>query len=153
MLAKTGATELEIADCLGISHNTFLDWQARYPRFLRSLELGRKQSTKRVERALFHRAIGYSHDAVKIFNDKGEPVIVPYREHIAPDTNAAIFWLKNRKPEAWQDRTGLDVQGNISIVAQTLSNARQRALQAKSTPPTLDAGMDTQPQPGSDDTD
>ena len=27
----------------------------------------------------------------------------PYREHVPPDTTAAIFWLKNRDPARWRD--------------------------------------------------
>ena len=34
----------------------------------------------------------------------GEPVEVPYREHVPPSDTACIFWLKNRRPELWNDR-------------------------------------------------
>ena len=47
--------------------------------------------------SLYHRAIGYSYDAVKIFMHKGRPKMMPYREHVPPDVTAAIFWLKNRQ--------------------------------------------------------
>ena len=53
--------------------------------------------------ALYHRAIGFSYDTVKIFIDKGQPVVVPYREQLPPDTTAGIFWLKNRQPDKWRD--------------------------------------------------
>ena len=33
-----------------------------------------------------------------------KPVYAPYVEEAAPDTSAAIFWLKNRKPEEWRDK-------------------------------------------------
>ena len=26
------------------------------------------------------------------------------KKHVAPDTTAQIFWLKNRKPEQWRDK-------------------------------------------------
>jgi hypothetical protein len=26
------------------------------------------------------------------------------KEHVPPDTTAGIFWLKNRRPEAWRER-------------------------------------------------
>jgi hypothetical protein len=29
---------------------------------------------------------------------------VPYIERYPPDTTAAIFWLKNRRPKAWRDK-------------------------------------------------
>ena len=54
---------------------------------------------------------GYTHDAVKIFQHQGEPVRVPYREHVPPDTTAAIFWLKNRRPEEWRDRHNHEISG------------------------------------------
>lgn len=144
--AKAGCTEIEVADIIGISYNTLIDWQTRYPKFLKAMELGKSQSTKRVKRALFHRAVGYSHDAVKIFNDKGEPVIVPYREHVPPDTNAAIFWLKNRKPDEWQDRTTTELAGSVTLVAQTLIAARSRVLAARAS----DAVLEAQIEPSTD---
>ena len=53
--------------------------------------------------------MGYEADAVKIFPpEKGKknakPLMVPYREHVQPDTTAAIFWLKNRRAGKWRDR-------------------------------------------------
>jgi len=136
--SKAGMTELEIADLLDVEYNTFISWQVKHPKILQALELGRKQATKRVVRALFHRSVGYSHDQERVFNDKGTIIKATQREHIPPDVNAIKFWLTNKAPAEWQDRTGLDVTGNISIVAQTLSVARQRLLAAKSTLPTLE---------------
>jgi len=48
---------------------------------------------------------GPSYDALKIFMPAGakKPVYSPYREHVPPDTTAAIFWLKNRDPAHWRD--------------------------------------------------
>ncbi len=141
-LAKTGATELEIADCLNVTHNTLVAWCSQYPRFLSALELGKKQANKRVARALFHRAVGYTHESVKVFNDKGEPMIVPIREHVPPDINAVKFWLTNRDPEAWQDRTGVDITGNLSVIASTVSAARTRLLTAKANVATIEAQLE-----------
>ena len=38
-----------------------------------------------------------------------EPVYAPYIENIQPDTTAAIFWLKNRRPEVWREKREVDV--------------------------------------------
>jgi hypothetical protein len=38
-------------------------------------------------------------------------VKVPYREHVPPDVTAAIFWLKNRQPEKWRDKSETEVFG------------------------------------------
>jgi len=37
-----------------------------------------------------------------------KPVYAPYIEHVPPDTTAAIFWLKNRKPAQWRDAWQLE---------------------------------------------
>jgi hypothetical protein len=37
-----------------------------------------------------------------------KPVYAPYREHVPPDTTAAIFWLKNRDPARWRDAWQLE---------------------------------------------
>jgi hypothetical protein len=61
----------------------------------------------RVERSLYQRAVGYHHDAVKIFCKKdGEIIEAPYVEHVPPDVTAQIFWLKNRDPAHCRDARG-----------------------------------------------
>ena len=64
--------------------------------FSAALKKGKGEANSRVERSLYHRPVGYSYDAVKIFMPAGKdrPVIVPYREHVPPDTVACIFWPK-----------------------------------------------------------
>ena len=67
--------------------------------------------------SLYHRAKGYSHPAVKILSvaqGAGQPSEVqevPYTEHYAPDTTAAIFWLKNRQPKKWRDKQEVEHTG------------------------------------------
>jgi hypothetical protein len=55
----------------------------------------------RVVRSLYQRSVGYSCEAVKIFMPAGakQPVYVPYREHVPPDTAAASLWLRNRRKD------------------------------------------------------
>lgn len=103
-LCKLGATDEDLADFFGVSIRTIANWKSEHPEFLQALKAGKDEADDRVERSLYQRAVGYSHDAAKIFQNGGEPVIVPYREHFAPDTTAAIFWLKNRRPTEWRDR-------------------------------------------------
>ena len=38
-----------------------------------------------------------------------------FRSHIAPNTTAQIFWLKNRKRDKWNDRQHIEHGGSISI--------------------------------------
>ncbi len=142
-MAKAGMTELEIADSLDVAPITFKQWQSKYPRLLNALELGRKQSIKRVTRALYHRSVGYSYDAERVFNDKGNIVKTVQREHVAPDVNAIKFYLSNKDPENWQDRSNLDVSGNLNVIASTVSAARTRLLTAKANATTIEAQLDS----------
>ena len=41
----------------------------------------------------------------------GEIIQTPIRKFYAPDTTACIFWLKNRRPEAWRDKVETELSG------------------------------------------
>ena len=104
-LCRLGATDIEIADFFGVDVATIKRWKASHEDFCAALKSGKEQADERVERSLYHKACGYTYDAVKIMQYEGDPVIVPYREHVPPDTTACIFWLKNRRPDLWRDKT------------------------------------------------
>jgi len=110
-LCKQGATDFELGIAFGVSRRTIGYWASKYKEFGTALKVGKDIADDRVERTLYERATGYSYDAVKILQNNGQPVIVPYTEHVAPDTTACIFWLKNRRFLTWRDRmehTGKD---------------------------------------------
>jgi hypothetical protein len=72
--------------------------------------------------------VGYSYDAVKIFLPAGasKPTIVPYVEHVPPDTTAAIFWLKNRQPAHWRDAWQIEASvGNKYLISDKPLTAEQ----------------------------
>lgn len=103
-LAEAGLTDHEIATFFEVNVATFYRWQAEYPELRDPLKAGKEVADERVTKSLYHRAIGYSHEAVKIFMPAGakKPVYAPYIEHVPPDTVACIFWLKNRRPQDWR---------------------------------------------------
>lgn len=130
-LARGGATDIEIADALEIASSTFYAWQAAHPEFAEALTLGKTAPDERVVRSLYRRAVGYSFDTVKIFKPAGEdPTIVPYREHVPPDTTAAIFWLKNRRREDWRDKVEHEHETG-PVLSELLQKRRARARQAR----------------------
>jgi hypothetical protein len=115
-MARLGATEIEIADALGVSLSAVRNWLGTYSTFEQAVRLGKEAADARVERSLYAKAIGYEHDTVKIFLAKnGDPVTVPYREHLPPDTVACITWLKLRKPNEWRDKNPEDGDRDITI--------------------------------------
>lgn len=103
-LAMHGLTDREMADFFEVSEQTLNNWKSAYPAFLESLKIAKSVADERVEKSLYHRAIGYSHTAVKMFQAGGMILREDYIEHYPPDTTAAIFWLKNRKPAEWRDK-------------------------------------------------
>lgn len=110
-LCALGATDQEVADFFEVEVRTVYRWKGEHDEFCQSLKVGKEIADERVERSLFQRAIGYEQEEVKIFlraNDEA-PVHAPFRAKIAPDTTAAIFWLKNRRPGAWREKSSLDV--------------------------------------------
>lgn len=117
-LCKLGATDADLAEFFGVTDRTINRWQIRYDEFCRSLKDGKEAADNRVERSLYHKAVGYTFDAEKIFQYEGAPVRVPYREHIAPDTTAMIFWLKNRRAADWRDKREItgDGGGPLQVV-------------------------------------
>jgi hypothetical protein len=122
-MCLTGATNLDLAHAFDVSLQTLRNWRATHPEFLAALKAGKAVADEEVERSLFERATGYSHDSVKIFYDSksGKTVEVPFIEHVPPDSTAMIFWLKNRKPKEWRDKiehTGPDggpIQAAITV--------------------------------------
>lgn len=103
-MCELGATDEDVSEALGIHIATLYRWRAAHSEFCESLKAGKAPADERVEASLYKRAVGYYSDNVKIFNNQGEALEVPYREYIHPDTTACIFWLKNRMPEQYREK-------------------------------------------------
>jgi hypothetical protein len=113
-LAALGATDREAAEFFNVAESTLYLWKHTQPEFSEALKVGKETADARVEQSLYRKAIGYKHDAVKIHvTGDGKITEVPYTENYAPDTTAAIFWLKNRKPSEWRDKTEVESTVNV----------------------------------------
>ena len=99
-----GFTDQELADLFGVAVSTISAWKAEHVEFSEALKAGKAEADDRVERALYHRAVGYSHEVEKPMVVDKDARIVTYTERMPPDTTACIFWLKNRNPEEWRDK-------------------------------------------------
>jgi hypothetical protein len=108
-LALLQATDKEMADALEIELSTFERWKLEHPEFKESIREGGVRADAKAAERLFNRACGYEREAVKIFQYEGQPVIVPYQEHIPADTKAAHLWLMNRQRK--NDRWNAGVAG------------------------------------------
>ena len=126
-IATLGATDREAAEFFDVTESTLNLWKHTYPEFSESLKVGKEQADERVEQSLYRRALGYSHDATKIaVNAAGEVTQVPFVERYPPDTTAAIFWLKNRKPAEWRDVRVIN--GNVNHTNSDMSDDELAAI-------------------------
>lgn len=124
-LCRLGATNKDLADFFGVIEKSIDNWISKYPKFAATVQAAKDEADARVIKSLYQRAIGYSHPAVKIFNNDGQPMVVPYTEYYPPDTTACIYWTKNRMPKEWRDRQEVE-HGVTKDLAETLSAARKR---------------------------
>lgn len=111
-LARNGATDREIAAFLGVTEQTFYNWLHCHAELVIALKLGKEASDERVVRSLYRRATGYSFDSEKIYQHQGEIIRAETVEHVPPDTTAAIFWLKNRRPKEWREK--MDIEQTVT---------------------------------------
>lgn len=124
-LAVKGWTDKEIADFYGVSEQTVNNWKQRNPEFLESLKLGKEEADAKVERSLFEKATGYSHPDTHFSVYEGIVTQTPTVKVYAPDTTAAIFWLKNRKPTEWRDKQEIE-HGMNEEMADVMKRLRSR---------------------------
>ena len=120
-----GATDDDLARLLEVPRETLDAWLAEVPAFAIAVKAGRDVADATVAERLYARAIGYSHEATKIFNNKGEIVREEYTEHYPPDVQAAIFWLRARRPE-WRDKGGADAASDATDLLAELDAAGER---------------------------
>lgn len=109
-LCKLGLTDEQLADFYEVSVATIYNAKNRDQEFLEAIKKGKEIADAAVGEALYQRATGYEHEAVKIQQYEGQIIETPYIKHYAPDTTAAIFWLKNRRRDDWRDSKNIDVQ-------------------------------------------
>lgn len=112
-LCLLGATDQEIADFFEVEVRTIYRWKGEHEEFCHALRSGKAEADERVERSLYQLATGYEQDAVKIFMpaNADTPVYAPYREKVAPNSTACIFWLKNRRSDLWRDKSQQELTG------------------------------------------
>lgn len=104
-----GAIDKQLADFFSVSESTVNKWKLDFPSFSESIKKAKFDADAAVAKSLFKRATGYSTTEEK--NESGtvgvnvvNKTTITTKE-IAPDTTAQIFWLKNRQPALWRDKT------------------------------------------------
>lgn len=117
-MMANGATVCELADHFGVSPASVDLWAACHEEFAAALKVARAQADDRVERSWYNRCVGYTFDSEKIVTERSEAgtsvIRVPVREHVPPDAAACEKWLRNRRPEQWNEKHNIDIRGTIN---------------------------------------
>lgn len=131
--ARDGLTDIQIADNLGISKDTFYKYKKEHTDFSDSLKKGKEIVDYQVENALLKRALGYDYTETTKeckWNEKLKKfemvVTKTVTKQVAPDTTAQIYWLNNRKPKYWRNR----IDNNESNKTD-LNNAKEILVKIK----------------------
>lgn len=120
-LYKQGKTDREVADICGVHESTINLWKKNNANFFESLKNAKAIANKRVENALYERAIGYSHKEtqVKVVSDgkdMGSRIErVNIDKNYPPDTRACEFWLMNRDPKNWKSTQKIEFNNKSNL--------------------------------------
>jgi hypothetical protein len=119
---RDGLTEEQIAHNLGIGVSTLSKYKVEHVEIVEALKRGKEVIDIQVENSLLKRAMGYVYEEVT-----REPIKDPetgeynleitkiVKKEVQPDTTAQIFWLKNRKPAEWRDKSDIEHSGKIEM--------------------------------------
>jgi len=116
-LGGLGLTNREIAVVIGISEQEFTNVLSLDDDLFEALKEARESPVRAVEASLFKKCLGFR-TREEVLNKDGEVVSVKVKEMV-PDTNAIMFYLKNRDKARWSDSSRLDV--NISLADRMLA--------------------------------
>jgi hypothetical protein len=92
--------------------------------------MGRDVADANVAHALLHKAKGFTHEDMKILQLEGEAKPVEYNRYFPPDTQAALFWLRNRRHKQWRQRIELE----HSVTDDKLRELEEAGIRARNAP-------------------
>ena len=122
--ARDGLIDEQIAHNSGCNVKTLYNWKKAHLPILHALKRGKEVVDREVESSLHKRALGYYVEEVTY--EQGIEV-KRVRKHIAADTTAIIFWLKNRKVE-WSDKHSIEHTGDVTFINDIMSDMSEEEL-------------------------
>jgi hypothetical protein len=141
MLSLAGCTDQQMSDALDVALSTFNNWKNEHPEFLAQIRKGKEQANAKVAKAMYKRANGIRYEEVThetdIVTDTDEDGNKTQREvpksvkrvtkFIPPDVSAGKFWLVNKQPEVWRDKTEVDTKNqNINMSVEPTPEEAQK---------------------------
>jgi hypothetical protein len=126
-----GATNEVLGDFFGVTSRTIDNWIAAHPDFADAVHRGRAVADARVVRALFDRACGFSHEVSRTTLYRGKEQTVTNTVSYPPDTQACMFWLRNRQRHYWQARVeaSLEVADDMAARLDAAGESMRQAAE------------------------
>lgn len=122
-LAARGLTDVEMADFFGCAVSTWYLWKKEHPEFSEAVKLGKDEADRKVEASLYECATtGAICQDTHFAVIDGKVIATPYVRQHKPDNTAQIFWLKNRKPGSWRDKTEVQDDRLTALLAHMNRN-------------------------------
>lgn len=131
------ATIPDIAKVLGVNRSSVYLWMQKHPEFSEAIVRVRTLADAAVVSALRKRATGFDFTETSKTTQEGggkegesltKVTETVKHTYVAPDTAAAVFWLKNRDPARWSDKTKVEVSGDFVDQVEAILKAEREAL-------------------------
>lgn len=131
--ARNGLSNAQISRNLGIGESTFCRFMVEHEELQDWMNDNRENHANiAVENALFKRAVGYEYEEVtkerrEIDGEYKMVTVKRVTKQVAPDVNAATYWLEHRAADRWPKvpDPGVNADGinqQIQALAALLSN-------------------------------
>lgn len=127
-LAGKGLTDEQIGQIIGVSRQCIVKWRQDNWDFNVTVREAKLFADMQVEAALYKRATGFKEKIKRQKLDKfGNVHTIEEEVTYAPDTVAASFWLRNRQPEIWREKTEVShtAVAGPTVVINLPSNGRE----------------------------
>lgn len=117
LIRKDSYSTKEICRKVKISHQTFLNWKARYPEFAEALQEAEDEFTETMladcSRSLKKLVNGYKYTEKKQVEGPSGKVkeIVIQEKKVTPSLGAIIHYQTNKNPEQWKNRQSAELTG------------------------------------------
>lgn len=109
-----GMSNKDIAEKLfNISLQKLEEWFIMYPSLAQAAISGAEQADMLVANALHKSATGYETEEEVALPQLG---VVTVRRYHEPSVNAIKFWLTNRQPKKWKNKTENNLSGEVGLV-------------------------------------
>ena len=128
LCSSFGADDKKLASFFGVSKPTIKVWKSAYPEFLSSIKKGKDEfDSQIVEKSLLRRALGFKYvektsERVVTKDSSGEllnsemVLTKAVTKYTPAEVTACIFWLKNRQPARWREKSEVALSGLDEVI-------------------------------------